>query len=525
MKTNQPSSILRSLCATAPALATLVLALASSAVLTLSGCASSAGIASKAASVETSTLGLGDKPAPALAADWWRELGDAPLTALVERALAGSPNLRLAQTRVERAQAAASSLQANEGLQVNGGADWTREHFSANSIYPAPLGGSVRTLANAQVGASWEFDFFGRNRAALNAALGSSRAAQAEVQAARNVLANQVARNYVQLGRLFEQRAIAERALKQRDEMLALVRQRVQSGLDTTVELRQGEGALPETRQQIEQLDEQITLTRHALAALTAQRPDALDTLVVSLRAMRLGRVDKTLPSTLPADLLGRRADISAARWRIEAASSDVQAARAAFYPNINLSAFVGLASIGLDKFVNAGSEQYGVGPAVRLPIFDSGRLRANLRGKAADLDAAIESYNATVLEAVHEVADPISSLRAIERQQREQAQTQAAAEQAFDLATQRFRAGLSTYLTVLNAESAVLAQRRLAADLQARVLDTQLVLIRSLGGGYNEAAISASTSAATTAASASADAANTPTTMTTTASISGARS
>jgi len=202
-----------------------------------------------------------------------------------------------------------------------------------------------------------------------------------------------------------------------------------------------------------------------------------------------------------------------------------VQAARAAFYPNINLSAFVGLASIGLDKFVNAGSEQYGVGPAVRLPIFDSGRLRANLRGKAADLDAAIESYNATVLEAVHEVADPISSLRAIERQQREQAQTQAAAEQAFDLATQRFRAGLSTYLTVLNAESAVLAQRRLAADLQARVLDTQLVLIRSLGGGYNEAAISASTSAATTAASASADAANTTTTMTTTASTSGARS
>jgi NodT family efflux transporter outer membrane factor (OMF) lipoprotein len=484
-----------SLCTNVPAFAVLVLALASSAVLTLTGCASSAGIAPGAAMVAPAAVGLAASAAtgtvlggavqPSVAADWWRGAGDVQLTALVERALAGNPGLRGAQTRVERAQALAATVQASEGLQVNGTADLTRQRFSGTSIYPPPLGGSIRTLANAQVGVGWEFDFFGRNRAALAAALGAGRAAEAEVQAARQVLASNVVRTYGQLARLFEQRAIAERALAQRDEMLGLIRQRVQAGLDTTVELRQGEGALPEARQQIAQIDEQITLTRHALAALTVQPPQALDALVVAPGSTRLPGSAATLPTALPADLLGRRADITAARWRIEAAGSDVAAARAAFFPNINLTAFAGLASIGLDRLINAGSEQYGAGPAIRLPIFDAGRLRANLRGKTADLDAAVESYNAAVLEAVHETADPISSLRAIALQQREQAQAQAAAESAYDLATQRYRAGLSTYLVVLNAEAGVLNQRRQAADLKARAWDAQVALVRALGGGY----------------------------------------
>ncbi len=474
-----------------PTWAVSALALACSAAMTLTGCASPAGIAPGAVMLAPAQAGLLATVAaePAVSADWWRGYGDPQLTALVERALAGSPGLRGAQARVERALATAATVQASTGLQVNGAVDVTRQRFSATSIVPPPLGGSVRTLVNAQVGVGWEFDFFGRNRAALAAALGAGRAAQAEVQAARNVLASNVARSYGQLSRLFEQRAIAERALKQRDEMLGLIRQRVQAGLDSTVELRQGEGALPEARLQIEQLDEQITLTRHALAALTAQPPHALRTLVVAPGTAGVQghsmALPTRLPTHLPADLLSRRADITAARWRIEAAGSDVASARAAFYPNINLMAFAGLASIGLDRLINAGSEQYGAGPAIRLPIFDAGRLRANLRGKTADLDAAVESYNAAVLDAVHETADPISSLRAIALQQREQAQAQAAAESAYDLATQRFRAGLSTFLVVLNAEAGVLNQRRQATDLKARVWDAQIALIRALGGGY----------------------------------------
>jgi outer membrane protein TolC len=162
-----------------------------------------------------------------------------------------------------------------------------------------------------------------------------------------------------------------------------------------------------------------------------------------------------------------------------------VAGAKAQFYPNINLVAFAGLSSIGLDRLFKSGSQQFGVGPAIRLPLFDAGRLRANLRGKAADLDAAVETYNGAVIAAVRDVADQIGSLQSIARQQTEQAQAQAAAEQAYDVAVQRYKAGLATYLAVLNAEASVLGQRRSATDLGARALDTQVALIHSLGGGY----------------------------------------
>ncbi|CAM5795714.1 RND transporter OS=Rhizobacter sp. Root404 OX=1736528 GN=ASC76_15215 PE=3 SV=1 [Rhizobacter fulvus] len=469
-----------------PAITAIAVAIASSVVLTLGGCASSAGIAPVAQTIAPASVGL-DANAVAsalpLAADWWHAFGDSTLDGLVERALAGNPSLKVAQARLERAQAVIAGAQSADGLKVNGEFDATRQRFSKNGIYPPPLGGGIFTIGTAQIGASYDFDFFGRNRAAIEAAVGAQRAAQADVQAARIVLASNVARTYVQLGRLFEQRDVAARALKQRDETLSLIRQRVSGGLDTNVELRQGEGLLPESRQQIEQLDEQVALARHTLAALTAQAPNALDALVVPLRTVQAVAV----PDTLPADLLGRRADIAAARWRIEAATSDVKNAKASFYPNINLTAFVGLNAIGLDRLVRSGSEQYGIGPALTLPIFDAGRLRANLRGKTADLDAAIESYNGAVLDAVHDAADQISSVRSIARQQAEQAKAQAAAESAYDLATQRYKAGLGSYLTVLNAESTVLNQRRLATDLKARALDVQIALIRALGGGYAE--------------------------------------
>jgi len=187
----------------------------------------------------------------------------------------------------------------------------------------------------------------------------------------------------------------------------------------------------------------------------------------------------------LPSDLLGRRADIAAARWRVEAATQDVSNARRQFYPNINLVGFAGFSSIGLDRLLGAGSEQWGVGPALRLPLFDGGRLRANLRGKSADLDAAIESYNAAVVDAVHEVADQLASTQAIARQQTEQRAAQTQAESAYAIAVQRFDAGLGNYLQVLAAETSVLNQRRQSVDLTARALDTQVALMRALGGGY----------------------------------------
>ena len=478
---------------TTRALSAIVVAIASTAVLALGGCAGSAGIAPAARTLSPARVGMAAEAgaAPKGTADWWRSFGDPTLDSLINRALADSPNLKLVQARLARAGAGVAASQAGNGPLVTGGAEVTRERFSANTIYPPPLGGHIYSLGNAQIAGSWEFDFFGRNRAAIEAAVGTQRAAQAEVQAARMLLSSSVARTYVQLGRLLEQRDVARGALKQREATLRLVNQRVLAGLDTAVEQRQGEGALPEARLLIEQLEEQIALTRHSLAALTAQPMDALDGLLVPLHAVQVVAV----PVAVPADLLGRRADITAARWRIEAARSDTAAAHAQFYPNVNLMAFAGLSSLGLDRLFHSTSEQWGASPAIHLPIFDSGRLRANLRIKTADLDAAIESYNGAVFDAVRDAADQVSSLQSVTRQQVEQVSALGSAESAYDLATQRYTAGLGTYLTVLNAEATVLNQRRLSADLKARALDAQIGLIRALGG-----AITADTDLATRA-------------------------
>ena len=263
------------------------------------------------------------------------------------------------------------------------------------------------------------------------------------------------------------------------------MRDRVRAGLDTRLELHQSEGALPEARQQIEALQEQAELAQHALAALTGQGNKAVVHRPPSLAALKA----IATPTRLPADLLGQRADIEAARQRVEAAGYDVKNARAQFYPNINLLAFAGVSSIGLGRLLESGSAQWGVGPAIRLPIFEGGKLRANLRGKAADLDAAVESYNGAVLDAIHDAADQIASSRSITRQQAEQRDAQKSAESAYGIALQRYKAGLGTYLNVLTAENAVLTQRRLAVDLAARALETQVGLVRAFGGGYSAGA------------------------------------
>ncbi len=450
----------------------------------LTGCADMSGISPQASLRDAPSLGLNAEATTAqapVAAEWWREFGDEQLNTLVAQALQTSPTLKLAQARLARAQAVTEVADAATLPQLTGQLDATRQRYTANGAVPPPLAGSIRESGTAQLNASWELDFFGKNRAALDAALGSANAAEADAQAARVLLASNVARTYFQLVRLNEQTNVARRTLAQREETLKLVRDRVDAGLDTRLELRQSEGGLPEARLQLETLQEQMALTRNALGALVGQ-----PNLVVAQTPPEQAAIKNVaIAANIPADLLGRRADIAAARWRVEASSKDVANAKTQFYPNINLVAFAGFSSIGLGQLMDSGSRQWGVGPALRLPIFDAGRLRANLRGKTADLDAAVESYNAAVIDAVRDVADQVASSQAIVRQQTEQRAAQEAAESAYEIAVQRYKAGLGNYLNVLTAETSVLAQRRQAVDLAARALDTQVALIRALGGGY----------------------------------------
>ncbi len=435
------------------------------------GCASPSGATPHSHELMTAAkVGASASDAPWPSADWWSAWGDPQLNAVIDKALANQPSLQTVQARLVQAQAAVDAAGAARMPQVNGSLDMSDQRFTKNGLIPPPLAGEMLWNNSAQIGASWEFDLFGRQRAGVASAIGQLRAAQAEGQAARVLLAGNVASAYVNLARLVDARKVAQQALSQREQTFALVRQRIGAGLDTNVELRQAEGFIAQSKVDLETIEEQIARTRHALAELTGQNPSALDDLTPLLASVKAA----PLPQGLPADLIGRRADLVAQRWRVEAAQKDVDVARAQFYPNINLVAFAGLSSIGLDSFVKAGSQTYGIGPAVRLPIFDGGRLRANLSAKNAEVDRALR-----------EVADEVSTLQSLERQQFSQDDALKSAEQAFDLSVQRYQNGLGNYLVVLTAETNVLAQRRAASDLKARHLSAEASLARALGGGY----------------------------------------
>jgi len=414
-------------------------------------------------------------------ADWWKAFGDPQLDALVAEALDGSPSMRLADARVRKAVAVAGIANAARSPQINGSADATWQRYPEHGLYPPPIAGSTRATADLTANFSYDLDLFGRNRAAYEGALDQAHAAEVDRQFARLLLSSSIVRAYVELEHVDAQIDVARALLTAREQLSSLVSQRKSAGLDSLVELRQVEASLPEVRERILQLEETATTTRNRIAALMGQGPDRGQSIARPKMHVASGAV---LPSQLPADLIGRRPDIVAQRWRVEASSRDIDVARAEFYPNVNLIAFAGLQSIGLPQLLNAGSLAAGVGPAVHLPIFEGGRLRANLSGKQADYDAAVELYNQAVANALREIADQLAAFRAIAAQRRELDDGLRVAKDAYDLSVLRYREGLGSYLQVLSAESQVLTQRNLQADLAARELTASVDLSRALGGG-----------------------------------------
>jgi NodT family efflux transporter outer membrane factor (OMF) lipoprotein len=357
-----------------------------------------------------------------------------------------------------------------------------RQRYAENGLAPPPLGGSTQTLNQLQATLSWDVDLWGRNRAAYEAAFGAARAAEVDAYSARLALSTNIAQAYIELQRAYLQLDVAEATLREREQIYTLTRDRNLVGIDSRLELKQAESALPATREQIAQLNERIALTRNQLAALMGEGPDR-GLAIARPTASALAAI--ALPSSLPAELLGRRPDLIAQRWRVEAARQDIASAKAEFYPNVNLLAFVGFQTLGGGGLLTAASRMMGVGPAVTLPIFDAGRLRANLAGKDADYDIAVEQYNQTLADAMRDVVDQVASFRSVDEQRTQQMAALATTREAYDLALLRYREGLGNYLQVLSAEQPLLAQQSLDAELHARELTLSINLIRALGGGY----------------------------------------
>jgi NodT family efflux transporter outer membrane factor (OMF) lipoprotein len=413
---------------------------------------------------------------------WWAAYGDRQLDALIDEALKDSPDLAKAQARLRRAEAIAQVTSSTLGPHVTAVAAAAEAKQSYNGIPKAivPQGWNDTGLVGA--GLDWQLDLFGKNRARLAAATSEAEAARADAAYARLALSTSIAAAYADLAQLYADRDAAEDALRVRRDSEALIAARNAQGLETQAAQERSHAARAGAEAELAALDEAIGLTRNRIAALMGQGPD---------RGLSLARPAPDtirafgLPQNLQAELIGRRPDVVAARLTAEAAGKRIKAAKADFYPNVNLTAFIGLQSLGLDMLTKSGSTLGSVGPAVSLPIFDSGRLQGSYRGARADYDEAVAAYDQTLTRALQEVADSAVSARALDARLGKSREALTAARTAYELSRQRYARGLGTYLDVLTAEDALIANRRTVADLESRAFTLDVALIRALGGGY----------------------------------------
>jgi NodT family efflux transporter outer membrane factor (OMF) lipoprotein len=458
--------------------------------LTIAGCASTGGIAPQARGIDPSTLDAGaairaaDADAQWPAADWWTAYNDPQLNAWIAAAQAGNPTLAIAQARVRQAQSMAGVARAAQAPQVNGSLSIERQHWPDNVYYgPGPLADANTWDNTGAIALSYHLDLWGKDRNATERALDAAHATAADERAAQLELEANVVRAYIGMSMNYALLDIAKATLQQQQQIVDLANRRLKGGLGTQLELSQAETPIPEYERQIDALDEAIALGRNQLAALAGKGPGAGDS--ITRPALSLA-APAGLPSTLPADLLGHRPDIVAARWTVAAQARGIDVAKANFYPDINLLASIGgYAAAGpLFQFLRSANGSWTGGPALSLPIFDGGRLRSELGASDAGYDAAVEQYNQTLVSALKDVADQVVRLRSLQTQEDDAERSVAAARKNYDLAKEGYKRGLTDYLNVLIAQNQLLRAQEGVARIQAQRLGAHASLMTALGGG-----------------------------------------
>ncbi len=451
--------------------------------LLLSACVSSPTTTPQASKIAPENLGLSGPAAPQFPDAWWTAFHDPQVDRLAELTLAHNPTLGGALDRIRAAQAELSVARANDLPQVTLDGQDQRELFSKNYIIPPPYGGTWQWFGQVQANLSWTIDFWGKQAAIIQRARDNAQAAALDAAAARLALSGALAQTYINLLLAYQDSDIAAETVAEREEILKLTQGRFKAGLENESAVEQAKALVALARAGEKRTAAQRDLDVHAIAALTGQGAAAYG--AITRPAPNLDTA-LPLPTALPADLLARRPDILAAAARVEAAAKGREAAHADFYPNINLLAFAGFQSIGIARLFDSSSFTYGAGPAIHLPIFDAGRIRANYAGATADLDAAVEAYNGAVLDAVRQTADAMTQVASLESQRGDQQAALDSATRAFTLAQTRYRTGLSDQIVMLNAESTLLTSREQMATLVASSTIQRVTLLLSVGGGFN---------------------------------------
>jgi len=450
--------------------------MATAVALALGACAVTHGPQAPAPGMPQGWAEAGLSGATAPTRDWWRSFGSDELSALVAAALDSSPDIGIATERVRHAEAQARIAGASLFPELNFGAATSRRE-----THPDGGAWSRNDSSSAALSASYEIDLWGRNASSLQAAESSLRASRFDVETVRLTLLSGVASGYFQLLSLRGRLAIARENLSIAERVLRVVDARVRNGAVSKLDLVRQQAATLSLRAAMPSLELQERQTLYALAILVGRAPEGFDAAGASVAALAVPRV----APALPADLLTRRPDLASAEAQLAAANANVAVARAALLPGISLTGSAGLASTVLVNFLHGPTAALSLGASLVQPIFDGGRLRAQVDAAASRERELVENYRKSILAALADVEGALASAGRTADQEMLQAQVVEQARIALRLAEIRYREGVDDLLALLDAQRTLFQAEDQFAQLRLARLQASIGLYKALGGGW----------------------------------------
>lgn len=417
-----------------------------------------------------------DAPTIWPAADWWRGFGSSQLDQLIDEAQRSNDDLGAAMARVQEADAQLRIAGAALLPSLDGSATATRERAQASSLGPR-----VFNVFNPELSASYELDFWGKNRALRAAARAAAVASRYDQQTVALTVISSVASTYFQALELRDRLFVANHNLDNGTKVLQGLRLQQSAGIATGLDVAQQETTVALLEAAIPPLVQQLRQTIDALAVLIGKSPESLDIDSGTLTAL----VRPAVSEGMPSQLLSRRPDIASAEQQLIAANADITVARAALFPSIQLTASGGYVSSALSGLVNPGNAVYAFSAGLTQPIFRGGALRAQVAQNNARYTELLHSYHKTVISAFSNVEDALIAARQSAEQQTRQQQAVNKAQRAFKFAQTQMSAGIVSILTVLNTENALFSAQDELVQIQYLHLQSLVDLFTALGGGW----------------------------------------
>jgi multidrug efflux system outer membrane protein len=418
--------------------------------------------------------------------NWWEIFGEPELSALEDQAAAANQQLKAAVQRFAEARASLDVTRAGLFPNASLSGSAARQSTSAN----APLTSTGRAVGQSgtynvfsvPLDLSYEVDLWGRVRRSVESARAQTQASADDLEGIKLMIQAEVATDYFTLRALDAERAALLSSVQVFTKSYELTLNRRAGGVATDLEVAQAETVLKTTQAQLPAVALQRARYEHALALLIGQPASSF-----RLPERALAAEPPVIPSGLPSELLERRPDISAAERLMAAANANIGVAKAAFFPSLNLSVVAGLESISTGSLLTEASRFWAVGPSLRLPIFEGGKLRAGLRFSQATYEEMVANYRQAVLAAFADVEDNLAAQGLLGAQYEAESGALQAARKQLEVANNRYRDGLITYLEVATAESTMLNLEFSTVQLRGQQLVAAVALVKSLGGGWQE--------------------------------------